>query len=101
MIAWRWLPVTLIPSVLRYAALTALILAFVGCGTTLHPQEPKLIMGTSEGGAILTKNYAHPGAIAVRHCAKYGKQYVLKNVGRAPLAGKYEDRDYILYFDCL
>ena len=91
---------TLMHSIVKYVALSALIFAAVGCTARPHSEESKLIAATPEGGAILTKNASHPRAIAVRHCAKYGKRYALRDVGRASLAGSYEDRDYILYFDC-
>ena len=91
---------TLIPPVLRYAALIASIFAFAGCSPTARPQEPYLISATADGGAILTKNAVYPRGVASRHCAKYGKRYVLKDFERVVLAGKFEDRNYILYFDC-
>jgi hypothetical protein len=88
-------------SVTRYPSLFALIFVVVGCSATSIAQEPKLIEASPEGGAILTKTTAHPRAIAQRHCAKYGKRYVLNDFERVVIAGRYEDRTYLLYFSCL
>lgn len=92
---------TLMPSVLRYAALTASIFALVGCSSPSRPPEARLIQATPEGGAILANTVGHPRAIARHHCARYGKRYVLKDFERVVLGGKFEDRNYVLYFDCL
>ena len=78
--------------------------AFAGsCVNTQQAGGPQLIAGDSTGGAIATNAHMRPRPLAVNHCAKYGKQYYLKDLNRVgdSIAGDFEDRTYILHFDCL
>ncbi len=65
--------------------------------------QPKLLSGSSTGGAILAGPDMRPKRLAIAHCAQYKKHAVsrdLKRVGES-VASPWGSRAYIYYFDCM
>ena len=66
-----------------YVIFPTSIATFAGsCVNTQQANAPQLIAGDSTGGAIVTNAHMRPRPLAVNHCAKYGKQYYLKDLDR-------------------
>ncbi len=64
---------------------------------------PKLLRGTSLGGAIVTGPDMRPKPVAIAHCAQYKKHAVLRNLERVgeSVATPWGSRAYIYHFDCM
>ncbi len=65
--------------------------------------QPKLLRGSSTGGAILTGPDMRPKRVAIAHCAQYKKHAVLRNLERVgeSVATPWGSRAYIYHFDCM
>ena len=65
--------------------------------------QPKLLRGSSTGGAIVTGPDMRPKRVAIAHCAQYKKHAVLRNLERVgeSIATPWGSRAYIYYFDCM
>lgn len=71
--------------------------------TTTTAQQTRLLNGAADGGAILTGADMRPKRVAIAHCAQYNKHAVLRDVQRVgdSVAGSWESRAYVVYFDCM
>ncbi len=89
---------------LLWLTIVAVVLgACVRVTTTESVQQPKLLTGSEAGGAIVTAPNMRPKRLAIVHCAQYKRHAVLRDVQRVgdSVAGSWESRAYVVYFDCM